>query len=262
MKAVILAAGEGTRIKKYTEAMPKGMLPFAGNTLIGRQIENFKKSGISSIIIVTGFKPETIRYEEPTYYHNERYRTTNMLESLFCAEGEFDDDLIVSYADIIYESRLLAGLLEAQEDISVTVDIDWKEYWNIRYGDYRTDTESLSFNGDGTIKEIGMSEPDINAIDGRYVGLIKFSRKGIALCREIYHHNKEQYRDKPWQISGKPFMQAYMTDMIQALIDAGIPVGPYIVRGGWLEFDTNEDYEIMTQMYETGALAKLIDLTA
>ena len=86
MKAIILAAGEGTRLKKYTERMPKGMLSFAGKTLIQRQITNFIEAGIKKIIVVTGFMPETIGYTDVKYYHNDSYQSTNMVESLFCAE--------------------------------------------------------------------------------------------------------------------------------------------------------------------------------
>ena len=173
---------------------------------------------------------------------------------------EFDDDIIVSYADIIYDKKLLEGLVKSKYDIAVTVDVNWKEYWSLRYGNCYEDTESLSFNNNGTIKELGRSNPDIKKIDGRYVGLIKFSCNGIMTFKDIYYCYKSEYWDKPWQVSGKPFRQAYMTDMIQAIIDSGISVYPYIANGGWLEFDTNEDYEKMIRMFECGELVKIIDL--
>ena len=96
MKAVILAAGQGTRLKKYTESLPKGMLMFMGKTILERQIELYRKCGIDRIIVVRGFATDKIGYEGITYYENEDYENTNMVESLMAAKEEFDDDIIVS----------------------------------------------------------------------------------------------------------------------------------------------------------------------
>ena len=97
MKAMILAAGQGTRLKKYTENLPKGMLSFMGQTIIERQIEMYRKCGIENIIVVRGFAADKIGYEGVTYYTNEDYANTNMVESLMAAKSEFDEDMIVSY---------------------------------------------------------------------------------------------------------------------------------------------------------------------
>jgi len=88
MKAVILAAGMGVRLGKYTAGLPKGMLNFAGKTLIERQIDTFRKAGVGDIIIVTGYNAEKIPYKGVRYCHNPNYESTNMVESLFCAEAE------------------------------------------------------------------------------------------------------------------------------------------------------------------------------
>ena len=77
MKAIILAAGMGTRLKKYTENLPKGMLCFEGKTIIERQIELYRKCGISDIIIIKGYAADKICYDGVKYYTNELYDTTN-----------------------------------------------------------------------------------------------------------------------------------------------------------------------------------------
>lgn len=69
-KAIILAAGEGTRLKKYTKDLPKGMLPFAGATLIERQLGLLRDAGIKDISVVTGFKGGHIDYKGVTYFEN------------------------------------------------------------------------------------------------------------------------------------------------------------------------------------------------
>ena len=97
MKAVILAAGQGTRLNKYTKGLPKGMLSFMGKTVIGRQIELYRSCGIDDIIIVRGYERDKIKYEGIKYYDNVRYADTNMVESLMTAEEEFDTDIIIIY---------------------------------------------------------------------------------------------------------------------------------------------------------------------
>ena len=96
MKAVILAAGQGTRLKRYTENLPKGMLSFLGKTLIERQIELYRACGINDIIIVCGYAKDKISYKGVKYYTNEEYKDTNMVVSLLAAKEEFDDDIIIS----------------------------------------------------------------------------------------------------------------------------------------------------------------------
>ena len=127
MKAIILAAGQGTRLKKYTENLPKGMLEFKGKTPIERQLETYRECGIEDIIIVTGYASDKITYDGVKYYLNEKYAETNMVESLMCAKDEFNDDVIVSYSDIIFKKRLLEGMMESKDDFACAVDDNWKE---------------------------------------------------------------------------------------------------------------------------------------
>ena len=68
MKAIILAAGVGSRMKKYTKSLPKGMMKINGKTLIERQIQVLKTVGIKKIIIVKGYKSEMINYKGIKYY--------------------------------------------------------------------------------------------------------------------------------------------------------------------------------------------------
>lgn len=261
MKAIILAAGQGTRLKKYTQDLPKGMLMFAGKTLIERQIEAYRMAGIEKIIIVRGFAAEKIAYDGITYYNNEAYAETNMVESLMTAREEFDDDVIVSYSDIVFEKRLLDGMISEPSDFAVAVDDAWKEYWKKRYGTVGFDTESLSIGENGEITELGKENPPLEEIDARYIGLLKFSRRGMKYITELLDGAKVRMgKDEPWQQSGKPIRQAYMTDLLNAIIESGKEVKAVRFQHGWLEFDTNEDYENAIRWKEDDTIEKLIRL--
>lgn len=260
MKAIILAAGQGTRLKKYTKNLPKGMLDFAGKTLLERQIELYREAGIEKIIVVRGFAAEKIAYPGVTYYTNGEYASTNMVESLLVAKAEFDDDMIVGYSDVVFEKRLLEGMMTDKSDFAVAVDDEWKSYWQRRYGKVDFDTESLAIGAEGEITELGLENPPLEKIDARYIGLLKFSRQGLEYIKEILDEAKKTLGDKPWQQSGKPVRQAYMTDLLNAVIESGRKVQAVRFRHGWLEFDTNEDYEKAMAWEREGVLGNIISI--
>ena len=260
MKAMILAAGQGTRLKKYTQGLPKGMLPFMGKTIIERQIETYRACGISDIIIVKGYAAEKITYDGITYFTNTKYDTTNMVESLMTARESLDDDIIVSYSDILFTADMLKRMMASTADFVVAVDDAWKEYWQARYGQIDFDTESLQINPDSTIAQLGRENPNLGDIDARYVGLLKFSCIGVRRIVQIMEENYPQYEDKPWKQSGKTIRQAYMTDLLQALIEDGQRVMAERFEHGWIEFDTNEDYETACRWVKNGSINKFIVL--
>lgn len=260
MKAIILAAGQGTRLKKYTQDLPKGMLNFMGKTVIERQIEMYRKCGINDIIVIRGFAADKIKYEGIKYYMNEDFANTNMVESLMCAKEEFNDDIIVSYSDILFEERLLKGMMEAKGDFCCSVDDNWKEYWKMRYGRVDFDTESLAIDSNDNITELGLESPNIEAISARYIGLLKFSKAGMDYIQEIMNEAYKLPADQPWQQSGKVVKKAYMTDLLNAIIESGKPVKAIHFNNGWIEFDTNEDYESAIGWAEHGIIEYLIKL--
>lgn len=260
MQAIILAAGQGTRLKKYTENLPKGMLMFDGKTIIERQIELYRKCGIEKIVVVTGFAAEKIAYPGVVYYHNADFAVTNMVESLMAARSEFHEDAIVSYSDILFSEAMLRGMMNEQSDVAVAVDENWKKYWRKRYGRIDFDTESLKLDGAGNIRSLGKENPPPSEIDARYVGLLKFSTAGLARIAAIWDRDYEAYLNQPWKQSGKTIRKAYMTDLLQALIDSGTPVRAVKFHNGWLEFDTNEDYETALAWLQDNTMRELIEL--
>jgi len=260
VKAIILAAGQGTRLKKYTQDLPKGMLTFMGKTIIQRQIELYRRCGVEDITVVRGFAKEKIPYEGVRYYTNVDYANTNMVESLMAARTEFTDDVLLSYSDILFDEAMLRGMKDTPGDFLVAVDKDWEEYWQARYGRVDFDTESLVIDGEGCITSLGLENPPMGQIDARYVGLLKFSRRGLGKIVEIMEEAYRLGEDVPWQQSGKPVRKAYMTDLLQALIEAQERVQAVPFHHGWVEFDTNEDYETACGWAEGGTLERFVRL--
>lgn len=252
MRAVILAAGKGTRMGKYTENLPKGMLNVNGKTLIERQIETLRNAEIVDIAIVTGYENTKINYDGIKYFHNAKFDATNMVESLMCAK-EFikNNDVLVCYSDILYTENLVKQCVDSICDIGVAVDADWKKLWKLRYGKVDFDLESLTVK-DENITELGREVENSAGLNYRYIGIIKFSANGIETLLKTYNSRIE----KNWKQSGKNFEQGYMTDILSQIIDDGNEVKAIISKGNWVEFDTSEDYEVLTQAFKDNRITK------
>jgi len=254
VKAIILAAGMGSRFGKYTNGRPKCLLKVGRATLLERQIELFRQFGVSDIVVVKGYAAHEINVQGVRYYVNENYASTNMVFSLFSAESEIEGNVKISYADILFESQVLCTLLQAPPyDIAVVVDTLWEEYYRERFEKPFEEAESLICGADGQILEIGGSHPAPADVQAQYIGLIKLSDNGSKVFRQIYHRAKARYWGKPWQ-RGRIFQKVYMTDFLQALIDNGIPVHVVPIQHGWLEFDSVSDYEKVVEWLAQGML--------
>ena len=116
MKAIILAAGMGTRLRPYTDNIPKALLQFQNHAIIALQLNSIKKEGIKDITLVTGYKSELLNNLGCQVEHNPDYAKTNMVSTLFCASNAMlkGGDLIISYGDIIYEPDVLHKLIDSK----------------------------------------------------------------------------------------------------------------------------------------------------
>lgn len=253
MKAVILAAGRGVRMGRYTRDLPKGMLELAGRPLLAWQLDALREAGVDPIAIVTGYAREAIDFPGVRTFHNARFDRTNMIESLMCAREELRGDVLVSYADVLYTPALVEKLATHEEEVAVAVDSAWRDYWTLRYGTTEHDLETLSVE-DGRIVELGREVESSAGIDHRYIGVLKFGGGVWPRVLELYEERRS--RNAPWPASGKPFEQGYMTDLLGELIRVGVTVAPCVTARQWLEFDTERDYEIVREQRDKGTLSR------
>ena len=105
MNAIILAAGKGERLRPLTNKIPKCMVKLFDKTLLEYQIDVFKSCNINDVTVVTGYESDKIKIDGINFLHNQNYDTTNMVETLFCAEEKLSENVIISYGDIIYEKQ-------------------------------------------------------------------------------------------------------------------------------------------------------------
>jgi L-glutamine-phosphate cytidylyltransferase len=238
MKAILLAAGEGSRLRPYTEHHPKCLVEVEGKSLLARQLEILKKAGVDEQIIVGGYLAEQLNGYGSDVLINPVYDKTNMVWTLFCAEKELEGDIIVTYGDIVYSFHHLEKVLESDADIAVAIDLNWEQYWRERQEDPLEDAETLRLSDDGDILELGKKPTTVEEIQGQYMGLMKFSEKGTEILKKVFRQAKEK-----GSIQGRPVENAYMTDLLQEIIDQGYQVKSVPVKAGWVEIDTAEDFE-------------------
>ncbi len=236
MRAIILAAGQGTRLRPLTLDKPKCLVPYAGRPIIDHVVATMRECGIEDINLVTGYRADRLDYLGLPTFHNERFASTNMVHSLFCAERLLDNDVVISYADIVYGPRVLESLLASTANLSVVVDRDWLELWKLRMSDPLADAETMKIDGEGHITELGRKPTSYEDIQGQYIGLIKLSAAAAPAIREHY-----AAMDRSADRDGKDFDNMYMTSFIQHVIDELMPAAAVFVSGGWIEIDSVED---------------------
>lgn len=243
MKAIILAAGQGNRLRPLTDHKPKCMVEFKGRALIDYILEAMSECQIKDIVVVGGYKMEVLKGylgdRKVIFCENVKFAETNMVSTLFCAEKEMDDDIIISYSDIIYNKEILQKIIMDKAAISVTVDKDWRRLWDLRSQDPLLDAETMKMDEAGNITELGKKPKDYSQIEGQYMGLIKISKEAMPKVIEFYKN-----LDVKALYDGKPFPSMYMTSFIQAIINKLMPVKAVLVHGGWVEVDSVQDLEI------------------
>jgi len=133
MKAIILAAGQGSRLRPLTDQIPKCLINVTGKPILQHQLESLDHIGIQTCVIVVGYKSEQVqRYFGDhfrgiwlKYVQNPHYLETNNLYSLWLAREELSDDIIILDGDLVFEVSLLKDIQESMGNNVAVVD-EWK----------------------------------------------------------------------------------------------------------------------------------------
>ena len=254
MKAIILAAGQGTRLQPLTNNRPKCMVELMGKPLLERQVGVLQSQNISDITVIAGYREEKIQIKGVKKLINARYARTNMVYTLFTAKSIMtgNEDLIVSYGDIIYEPKVLSALISCNAPICLTVDKAWRRYWELRMDNPLDDAETLKIKNE-KIVELGKKPTSYDEIEGQYMGLMKIKAKYVKPMIDLWVN-----MDKSAIYDGKSYENMFMTSFIQHLIDLGWDVAPAWVSNGWLEVDSVDDLEVYEKEYGRNELLSFL----
>jgi choline kinase len=245
MRAVILAAGRGSRMAQLGDERPKCLVELEGRPLIERQVAALQRGGAQEIGVVRGYRADMIDFAGLTYFANERWADTNMVMSLAAAAPWLrSGPVIVSYADIFYRGELVRGLADAPGPLVITYDRTWRRLWTRRFADPLADAETFRIDAAGQLLEIGGKTTRIEDIEGQYMGLLKFTPPAWAVIEALLDTLDAQTRDR-----------LDMTGLLRRLLAGkNLPIGTFATDGQWGEIDNPEDVALYQNMLKEGDL--------
>ena len=151
-----------------------------------------------------------------------------------CLKETKNQDIIVSYSDIIYNKSNIKKLIDSKSQISTVVDVNWKKICK-RKNKLLTDSETLKIKKNRII-ELGKKTKDIKNIDGRYVGILKFSSKIMNELKKVYSINLRLHNQR--------FKKIDMTNFLNFLIKSNFIISPVKLSGNWNEYDDISGFKL------------------
>jgi choline kinase len=243
VKAIIIGAGRGSRLKSMTDQQPKCYAKIGGQRILDWTLEAFDKAGLHEKVFIGGYQIDQIKRDYPnlSFEHNADWQNNNILLSLFHAERHMDDGFVCAYSDILFRDSVVKDAMNHRGDIVLCVDT----HWRVRYADRSQhpehDAEKVLAERDH-VKRVHREIPSEQA-QGEYIGVARFSPRGAKLLREHFHRVKKEFARKPWR-EAKIFEKAYLILLFQEMIDKGIEIHLAPTHGDYMEIDTEEDYAL------------------
>ncbi|MCK4937610.1 MAG: phosphocholine cytidylyltransferase family protein [Methanosarcinales archaeon] len=233
MKAIILAAGIGSRIRPLTDNCPKSLLKVGDNTILEMMVSHIQDCGINDIVFVTGYLKEQIqdyvktRFPDLNYSFvtNEKYAETNTGFSLMLVQDLIKDSAFIKFdADVIFEKKILERLIKCEHENCLCVD----KNINLAAEEIKViiDNENRILKANKTVdpKEAVGESIGIEKIGGNTANLLF---KELELMMEDKNNHQEYYEG------------AY-----ERLIEKKVPFYALDISGlKWVEIDTHEDFD-------------------
>ena len=247
MKAIIISAGSAKRLEPDTKKLPKGLLNINGKTIIERQIEILRDNGINDIIIITG-PHKNFGIQDVSYINDKEHLNHDVLGSLMVARDSIKGEIITSYSDIIFDEKILDQILNFKGDIGIPIDLDWEKHYEGRTEHPKLEADNVILKDKKIIKiQKNITTKNKDEIIGEFLGPIIFSKKGSEIFMK--HYKKIEKTHKKEFHNAPSLEKAYLTDMIQELIDNDVKITPIFINGKWYEIDTPQDLEIVAKLF-------------
>ena len=229
-----------------TADAPKCFAQIEGRRLLDWAVEAFRANGLTDVCFIGGYAIDKVKQDYPhfEFRHNVDWEHNNILASLFCAEDLMDEPFICCYSDVLFTPDVVARLAASPHDVAVAVDTAWLTRYEHRTEHPPDDAEKVTV-ANGLVTRIHRQMPEGEA-HGEYIGVAKFSAAGAARLREHYHRCRREFTGKPWR-EARVFEKAYKILLFQEMIEAGEQMGHVDTPGGYIEVDTQQDFEYARQ---------------
>jgi len=247
MKVIIIAAGTGTRLGKKESELPKALLEVNDQTILSRQISILKKMGIEEIIVITGPYAEKFPSIDVTYVNDRDHDEHDILGSLIVAKDYIKDDTVITYSDILFDTIILEQIIQQKCDIGIAVDMDWKQAYEERILHPLTEAENVLLDDNKNVLKIQKNIKSNTDMVGEFLGIIKLSSHGAKILTDKFEYLLANHTGTFH--NALSLKKAYITDLIQELVNSKIIVAPILISGKWCEIDTIQDLERAQKMF-------------
>ena len=226
-KALILAAGFGSRLAPITDNLPKSLVPVNGTPILFKQIENLHENGITDITVVSGYKAEVLeravhgRWPEIRIIESVDYATTNNMYSAWLGrEAMGGKAFLMMNADVFYDSSVLTALLAHPGENAIVTDV----------GRYLEESMKV-VEVDGRLTHISKAVTPEEAL-GASIDVYKFSAEGGA----AFFEKCRQYIEDKGEL--KLWSEVALNDVLE---EGAVSFTACPLKGRWLEIDNHED---------------------
>ena len=243
MKALILAAGRGSRLGAMTDQRPKCLVELDRRPLLQWQVAALRAGRIDDVTVITGYRRESIEALGYPTQNNPNWDKTNMVGTLWSARQLIDQPTIMSYSDIVYGPNVVAALANSDAALAVAYDTDWLQLWQQRFADPLSDAESLRLGPGRRILDIGRRVTSLDEIEGQYLGLIRLTPTAMEWISDLF-------RRQPNLVA-----TLSMTDLLRTLINEGHPITGVETSGHWCEVDTPADLVVAERLVAQGQIS-------
>ena len=249
MKIIFIAAGSSTRLGTKTLNFPKGLIKINNNSIMGIQLDLFKNKKIDNIIIITGPNADKFNFKNVTYINDTNHKKHDVLGSLMVAKSHMNNEIVTTYSDIIFDEKILNSIVEFKGDIGIAIELNWEKRYINRDQHPKSEADNVIIQNGEIVKiKKNISESKDDQIIGEFIGLMKLSKEGAKIFKNKYLELEKTHIGK---FHNAPSLErAYLTDMLQELINSGLKISPIIINGNWCEIDTPQDIEIAKKKFK------------
>lgn len=250
MRVIVIGAGRGRRLMPTTADAPKCFAEVAGRRLLDWAVDAFRANGLDRIAFIGGYQIGKVReaYPEFEFRHNADWENNNILASLFCAQDLMDEPFLCCYSDVLFTPEIVAKLVDSADDQVLGVDTAWLTRYEHRTDHPPDDAEKVTV-ASGAVTRVHRQIPPDQAY-GEYIGVAKFSTAGADRLRRHYLRCQAEFAGRPWREAAL-FEKAYKILLFQEMIEAGERFTHVDTPGGYIEVDTQQDFEYARKHWTT-----------
>jgi len=226
-RAIILAAGAGTRLAGSDIPRPKCLAPFDGTSLIDLQLRALRWCGVEDVTVIVGFEADRVRRACGSglrFIENPEFSHTNSLYSLWLARPLLETPIVIMNCDVLFHPTLLLDLLTAAHDDALLVS-----YADAKAPPFGPEEMKVRVR-QGRVLEMSKKLPP-NRTDGENVGIVRFGTYGARRLSAILDDLVARGCTREW--APRAFASYAQERPLHAIGTRGLP---------WIEIDTADDY--------------------